>query len=273
MKIASNTLVLSIVTALLVPHVAFALEDDPNRGPAASTKPAPSLRVEPQALCTKLGDVTGPVSSETASRFKKLDENFGNRNDKVVDHASKVETRIAEQRAKADAKRQEHFSNIDSKATTTQKQAVTAFQTAIKDAVAKRRAAVDAANTAYKQAVLVTLKQRQTQLRTAAAAYQTSVTTAVNRAKASCTAGAKPAVVRETLQAGLKAARQRLETARKAAIKVGNQGTLKATRKAAIDKANADFKASVQQALTTLKVALKTPSPSPSISPDASSSE
>jgi hypothetical protein len=52
-----------------------------------------------------------------------------------------------------------------------------------------------------------------------------------------------------------------------------NLDTAKSTRKAAITKANADFKAAMQAALTALKAALGTSgSPEPSASPKVSAS-
>jgi len=95
---------------------------------------------------------------------------------------------------------------------------------------------------------------------------------ALASAKSSCAAGTAPATVRTNLKAALDVARANLETARKSVEKVGpNLDTLKAARKAAVDKANADFKAAVQAALAKLKAALGvTASNSPEASPSSS---
>ena len=116
-------------------------------------------------------------------------------------------------------------------------------------------------------ALLAIVSARQTQLKTAAATYQSAVVAAIAAAKASCSAGVAPATVRATFIASLTTARTALEAARKNIDKSTGVDALKATRKAAVDQAIADFKASVQAALVVLKAALPSPSATPDTTP------
>jgi hypothetical protein len=239
------------------------------------TPEADHPKVAPVAFCSKFTDATGQVSGDTTSRFNELQANFAKRGDKINTEFKGLSQKITDNRGDWDKKRADNFAKLEAKATTTeQKAAVTTFEAAIKDAVTKRRAAVDAADTTFHNGLLSAVTARQAQLKSAAATYQAAVAAALAAAKASCAAGTSPDTVRKNLQTALQAAHAKLETARASADKVGpNLDTLKAARKAAVEKANADYKAAIQSALATFKAALKaahpssSPEPSPSTTP------
>lgn len=276
MPTASKRFLLAAVAAvMLVPNLALAengegdLKDTPK--PSASATPKPE-RIEAAAMCTRIGEVTGRVGKDTGERFQKLSDDFAERGAKISGHFDDVNKKLTEKHTSADAAREQRFASLLQKAQNdAQKQAILTFQSEVKAAVTAHRAAITAANTAFKKGVTDAVTQRQTQLKTAAAAYRTAVTAALNQAKASCAAGTSPSVVRDRLKTALNTAKLNLETARKNAEKVKpNLDPLKAARKAAIDKANADLKAAIQAALTKLKAALVASQPSASPEPSES---
>ncbi|HEY6737032.1 MAG TPA: hypothetical protein VI322_04935 [Candidatus Saccharimonadia bacterium] len=231
----------------------------------ASPSGSPRVRIEGAMFCNRFTDATGGVSSDLANRFNQLQTQFQQRGDKIKGDFKTVTDTQTNNRSKADAGLAAKFAELEVKATTDdQKAAVTEFEAAIKAAVAARRAAVDAADNTFKQGLLDANATRQAALKAAAADYRAAVQAALDAAKASCAAGTSPATVRDTLKSALDAARAKLEAARKAAGKGDtNLDALKAARKAAVDKANADFRAAVKAALTKLRAALGTATPSP----------
>lgn len=280
MPTISKRLLLSLLaTSLLVPSLTFAQNGQDDN--AAEITPSPSAtpkveRIESAEFCAKAADIIKNVGDDTAGRFDKLNNDFTQRGSKISANFSDIDRKLAEKHAQSDTSRDQRFASLLEKAqTNAQKQAILTFQTEVNTAVANHRAALAAANTAYKQGVIAAVTQRQTQFKAAAATYRTAVTTALNRAKASCAAGTSPKVVRDRLRVALNAAKQNLEASRKS-IESGrtNLEPLKAARKAAIDKANANFKTALKLALVKLKAALgadqASSSPKPSKSPEAS---
>lgn len=267
MRTLSRYLIITTAATLLIPSFALARNGSEN-----SPNPSASPRVAAGQICTKIGDITGKVSTDTNDRFTQLGNDFAARDANVNQKAADVSAKIAASRAQWDAKRLQDFAKLEAKATNAaQKQDILNFETAVKAAVATRRAAVDAADAAFKNGVLAAINARQTQLKTAATTYKNAVASALAAAKASCAVGTSPEAVRTNLQNALKTARANLETARAAVSKVGpNVDTLKATRKAAVLKADTDFKAAVQAALAALKTALGADKPSASASPSPS---
>jgi deoxyribodipyrimidine photolyase len=268
----SRLIITALAGSLLVP--ALALAEDGRHSDDASPTPAASPRVEGALFCLRFADATGDLRTNTNDQFTKVQTNLTTRKQKVDSDFAELKTKLAQSRSTSDQKLTDKFADLEAKATTdTQKQAVAAFKTAVLKAVADRRATVDAANEAYHQAVLTAAGSRQTTLQTASTTYKTAVANALAAAQASCTAGVAPATVRANLKTALTNARTALEAARMNSEKVGpNLDGAKATRKAAIEKANADFKTAVQSALTTLKAALgvatsASKSPEPTASP------
>lgn len=226
-------------------------------------------------FCARFTDATGGVNTDVTKRFNELQTQFGKRGDKIKSDFKTVTDTQNANRDKADGALKSKFTDLKSKATTAeQKQAVADFEAAVSSAVTARRAAVDAANAAFKQGLLDTNSTRQTALKQAATTYKTAVAAAIAAAKTSCAAGTDPQTVRNTLKTALEDAKAKLEAARQAVGKNDtNLDALKATRKAAVDKANADFKAAIKAALDKLKAALGATgdaTPSPSSSPETS---
>ncbi len=245
----SRLLIGLTATTLLVPSLALA-QDDPT--------PSVSPRVESAHFCGRFTEATADLSTGTTSRFKQLQDNVVQHDTKLKDDFASLKTKQTSGRQTADHNLQDRLAKLDAQATTTaQKTAIADFKTAILAAVTTRRAAFDTAGTTFHTGLAAVLSARQTALKTAATTYRAAVASALAAAKASCLAGTSPATVRTTLRAALKTAQTNLQTTRASMDKLGpDVRTLTAAHRAAIAKANADFKTTVQTALAKLKAAL-----------------
>lgn len=272
--VSKRLLFAAVAAVMLVPNMALAQEgEEPTSTPKPTVTATPEPeQVETTALCTKIGVIAGRLGEDTNTHFQKLSDGFSNRGDKISHHFNEVNQKLADKRYGADAAREQRFASLVQKAQNDgQKQAILTFQSEVKAAVTTHRSAISDANAAFKQGVIDAVTQRQSQLKAAAAAYRTAVTAALAQAKASCVAGTAPSTVRNRLAAALNTAKANLDTARKNAEKVKpGLDSLKATRKAAIEQANASFKAAIQSALTKLKAVLAASQPSATPKPSES---
>jgi hypothetical protein len=268
----SKLLLLLSAGLLLSPVTVMAQEsNEPEHSPEVHALPSSTPHVEAGQFCIQFSEATRSVSGDTTDHFTKLQDNFNQRADKVKSGFNAATTKIAGERKHNDDQLSANFGKLDAKAATdTQKAAVATFKASVTQAVTTRRTAVDAANKAFQQGVQASVTGRQAQLKTAAATYKTAVSAALANAKSSCAAGVAPATVRTNLQTALAKARTNLENARKNAEKVGSSlDALKATRKAAVEKANADFKTAMKGALDQLKATLGVKASSPEPSPES----
>ncbi len=251
--------------------------------PIASPRPTPSPKFNlptpsplslpggtpsPQKFCTMFTSVNSTIGDTTTNRYNQLKSDFSGQSGQIKASMAKLEQSLTGARNAADSKRKQDFDALTAKAATpAEQQAIAAFETTVNQAITTERAAVDAADQAFEQGLLSDLSTDQTDLSTAAANYKAAVSAALSAAQASCAAGTDPATVRQTLQTALQTARTNFENALKTAVTSSPDiSTLKATRQAAVNAANTAFKATVQQALATLKAALGTsssPTPTP----------
>jgi hypothetical protein len=208
-------------------------------------------------FCTRLNDVDSKIAGEENKRIDNYNTKRGKSDTSLAQHQTDRATKLAAARAKADAERQARFAKLEAKATTAdQKAAVTAFEATVNQAVLTRRAAVDAADAAFHAAVDAATKTRRSQIDAAVSTYKSAIASAQSQAKISCAAGTDPATVRQTFATAAAAARANLKTSVQNADKVKDQLTaLNATRKTAVEAAQAAFKATVAQAAITLKAA------------------
>ena len=85
---------------------------------------------------------------------------------------------------------------------------------------------------------------------------------ALDKSKSDCAAGTDPAAIRETLRAALDAAKTKLRSDLQAVEKLGDATkALIETRRAAHDKAMADFKIALDKAKADLRVAFPKDAP------------
>ena len=253
-----------------LPSGVVSADDNSGRRTFRANTPSPSASASPKVeggkFCQRYTEVTGSVGTDLTKNFNDLQSKFQQRGDKIkTDFKSVFDTQTTN-RTKADDALKAKFASLEAKASTdVQKQAVKNFETAVQAAVTARRAAVDAANATFRQGLLDANSTRVATLKQAATDYRAAVQAALAAAKASCAAGADSQTVRNTLKSALDAAKAKLDAARDAAGKGdANLDALKSTRKAAVDRANADFRTAIKAALDKLKSVLGTSTPIPS---------
>lgn len=206
-------------------------------------------------LCTQVGVHLTAMDGMFAEAKTKLE---ARRLAVAADLAVRAKThddRLAEVRANADASLYSRVDGLeDSADTDAKKQALVQFQASVAAAVSARRTAIDAANDTFRAGLKAAIASRKAAVNAAVQTYVNSVHAALLKAKTSCASGTASMTVRQTLLASLQAAREKLQADVQAAAKAGTEvQPLIDARKEAHVKAEADFKASLDQAKVTLK--------------------
>lgn len=242
---------LSLGIMLISPAATFALDKPQNDG-AHSAAPKTS------DFCTKLASDQGKYTSELNGRVAKASDALQGRNEKWSTVWANVDSKVTEDRQKADTERQADFAKLQAKATTSsEQQAVQAYETAVNNAVSTRRAAYDSAREAFRNGVETIVSGRQSTIAGQLNSFETAVNTAFQNAQASCASNPSDGpAIRATLMAALKSARENYTSDRKGDATVGSQiQQLIATRDAAFKAANQTFQNSMTAAAQTLKAA------------------
>jgi hypothetical protein len=245
MKTLSNKLIaaISLISLLALPLSAQAV--------ASSPKPV-------TGFCASYSVSEAKLNTDISTNTAKLNQGRTDRASKLTQQREDADAKVTADRTKWDGSRADQFAQLEAKATTvTQKQAVTAFETAVKAAVAIRRSAVDQARTIFRQAEDAAIASRQSQVDGYLSTFKAAVASADAQIQASCNAGTSSPQVRSTFVAAVKAARSSYHTSVVGVTNLNGPVTvLAATRRAAVDSADAAFKTTIQQAGTTLKAVL-----------------
>ncbi len=210
-------------------------------------------------ICGRIESTTTDLSA----KFSQLEKTRLEKRTEVLEkvRARKLEqnSKIAKHRTDMLAKWEEKLKEITADATTDeQKTALAEFRVLVKTAMDVRKTAVDAAMLDYRTDLEALVASRQEQLRSATTAFRTSVTAAIAKAKADCAAGVLPEIIRQTLIASIKTAREKLQTEMKALDPNGpTVRELVQTRNESVRKANQTFKETVQTGKEELKQAFK----------------
>lgn len=224
--------------------------------PAAGASFCTNIDKATAQIQTRLTEVDAQVAAFGSERKVAKTERWDSQNDK-----------LGEKRDTANTNRNAGYDKLYAKASTTEQTAAAdTFKATVEAAVTTRKAAVDAAVQAYRDGIDTAIANFSTNLSTAHTTFKSSVDAAIAKAKADCAAGVDSVTVRSTLSSSIKAAQDMFKASREGLRSSKpiqtTQKELAATRKAAIDKAIADFKTTVQTASTALKAAFpKTTTP------------
>lgn len=216
-------------------------------------------------FCTRLDNATTKLDNNLADRAKKLSNKRMERDARLEKNRSARDEKIAQHKTDADKKRAEHYAKMQTKVKNpAQDQALANFQAAISAAVSARKAAFDAARTTFRAGMDAALATRKTAIDGAINTFQAALEAAKTQAKTDCANGVDPATAKATFQATVKAAREKLAADRKAVENISaSVKDLVNARRAAMDKARADFKAATEKARKDLKAALAAAKTSP----------
>ena len=209
-------------------------------------------------FCTTLPSKAAAITAQLTNLSNKVSQAWSQQDQKIAADELKVDQDVAADRAKADSDRAADFTKLEAKATTTaEQQAVKTYEAAVLSAVTTRRSAYDAARQAFRTGLKNAIAARRSTITSQLTAFQDSANAALGTAEASCSSDpSNGAVIRTTLQASLKSARETFQGDRKDDPTVGSQvQQLAATRKAAFTAADQALQASLSAARQALEQA------------------
>lgn len=209
----------------------------------------------PKGFCTRVNEFTSRIDERITDREAKLQAKRQERANNLVEQKNKRDTLRSKNRVGRDENRQEHYTKLESRATTdAQKQAVVVFKTTVEAAVSARKAVVDNAIKAFRQSVDQSIASRKSAVDGAINTFKNAKIAAVEKAKADCAARVDPRTVRETFRTNMKAAQDKFKSDRQAIETLKDTfEPIRTARKQAVEKAIADFKMIMEKARTDLK--------------------
>lgn len=243
-----------MLAGLLAPSVLFA------QGVSGGQTDTRRAAVGAQA-CAALSERTAQFSKKMAERKAKVAEQRAKTASSIGTKQGNGSGALDSNRSDWDANHAKQYAALDARATTdAQKAAVASFKTTMDAAVTTRRSAIDGAVSTFRTGLSSLVTSRQSSADTAMATYETAVNAAIAKANTDCTAGVDGKTVRDTLTTSIKAARDAFQASRKPDTDLSGTGAqaLNAARKASVDKAVADFRATAEAARATLKTAFGT---------------
>ncbi|MEJ0021898.1 MAG: hypothetical protein WDN47_05000 [Candidatus Doudnabacteria bacterium] len=210
-------------------------------------------------FCSRINSTSSTLNNLVA----KLQNNRGKFRSQMLQSLSNRITSRASSVAKIRASAKGNFAadiaKLNAKATTdAQKAAVASFQVSVQAAQTTRQQAIQAAISAYMTAVQQEITNRENTVQTAATTFQSAVTAALAKAKSDCASKVDSPTARATFAASISSANTTFK-ASVTGLATGQLIALAQTRDNAIQAANQAFRASLQQAVVTLKAAFATP--------------
>jgi hypothetical protein len=245
----------ALIASFVIPQISFATTTPPGdrrEGGPGSDRQMQKPEGNGGNFCARINE----FGSKVENRFGMMKKGPGMNQGKPGEMRNALDTQRKEHMQKVADIRKENFGRLEKIATSTDKRvAVDKFQGAINTAVDVRKAAFDAALSAYRKGMDDAQAKRQAAIEKLITDQKARIEAAVSKAKADCAAGIDPQTVRSTFEASLKAAKEAFMTERMKIEKLPmDLKPLIDTRKAAIDKAQADFKAALLKAKEDLKL-------------------
>jgi hypothetical protein len=209
-----------------------------------------------QAVGQASGNFCAKLTTEQGIRMGKMKDSRY----KLKDPAdiSRKDTKLASLRSEADAKRQNHFEELNKKYTTeTQKQAIDTYKATIQNAVIQRREAIDKIRQDFRTKLAELSAEHQTKLRDAENELITAVGSAMNKATNACRSAESTDVIKAEFVASITSAKAKFVES-KNSLGVGNSNVSKAVadRDSALDEAYKNFRVTAERARAELKAQL-----------------
>jgi hypothetical protein len=252
------------VVALLVPS--FALAENPwikAKERAEAVKERMETRQEERAekrndtFCERFTDQSKKISDRITERAGRIENRITSREDRYSERRENRDAKLSEKRSAQDERYSERYASLEATADTdAEKKAVVVFRKAMDAALDVRREVVDDALEAFRTGVDAAITGRKSSMENTLKTFESSVDAAIASAKSACESGTDPATVRENFRESLESAREKLKNDRSNMETVGQKvKALAETKKTALAKALADFKAAAEKARTELKTA------------------
>ena len=211
-----------------------------------------------KGFCSRISELTLKVDQRINDREAKLEKKHQENLDKFAVNKSERNAKKEEGKDKRDANRQEHYSALEAKATTdAQKQALAVFESTVEAAITARQTTIDATIASFQADIKRAMDNRKVAVDAAVSEFKNAEDLAIDKAISDCASGIDQKTVRATFIASMKTARDKFQSNKQAIEKLrASFEPLRATRKAAIDKAIQDFKIAIEGAKNELKIAL-----------------
>lgn len=208
-----------------------------------------------QNVCDRIAQFSENLNQKASGEENRIKTR---QQERLTNWENKTETadgKMAQLRSQWEANRQEQFQKLEGAAKTDdQKKAVNAFEETVKAAVATRQAAVDKAVEAFRAGVKSAIQTRQGQVDSIVSDSASARKAALDKAQADCSAGEDAATVRADFQAAMKNSRTQMQDDRQNVTKISaTVQNLIQTRQKAVKDALDTFKATMEQARTSLK--------------------
>ena len=184
---------------------------------------------------------------------------------KITTNRQEAIDRLFAARALADANRKEAYNKLSAQATTTsQKQALNTFKSAVEAAVKARKTAVDNALKTYQEGVLTLANSRNDASLALLTKLRNDIKAAFAQAKADCAAGKDTQMIKTNLLSSMRTAREQFTAERQKTNDLKSQlEALKSARNTAIRNAMQEFKQALERAKQDLKAAFNTATSTP----------
>lgn len=217
-----------------------------------------AAKPEGGSFCSRVDQLRASAMKQHDGLRKQLDASRAKQLTDVESKKKENDTHVAGLAKSVDAQRDQQIAKLAEKAVEpAKKTALATFQRAVATAVSARRAAVKSSNDTYRLGLKDAIAKRKASADAMLKTYQDAVLAAASKAKADCAAKVDPAVARETFLGATKAAKDKLQSDRKILERMEEAvAPLVSVRRAAHEKALADFKVAMERARADLKVVL-----------------
>lgn len=218
-----------------------------------------------EAFCARFTEKTGNKTERMDDRAGNVSDRVMNRGERRTDRRDNRDDTLSEKRDNQDDRRSDLYTKLEGRADTDEeKAAVAEFKATVDKAVEDRRSAIDKAISDFRTGVDASVDTRNSSVKDTHSAFKQAVDAAVAQAKSDCESGKSPEEVRSAYEAAMKAARENRNEDKQVIDKIGDDiKKLAETRKAAVEKALADFKATVEAAKEKLKSVMGSDSEEP----------
>jgi hypothetical protein len=247
---------------LLLPTAGVAALKAQNTATTNSSNNSPAT-TKTSPFCSGLSSKAANINSNLNNLVNKAEQTWVANSQKLTQLWQTVDQKVASDRQNAANVRTQNFSELMNLAkTSTEQQAVQAYETAVNNAVNTRQTAYDSARATFRNAVEAAIGTRQSTISTQFRSFNTSVNSALQVAESSCSTNPGSGdTVRTTLSVALSSARSTFSSERKSDTTVNSQiQQLAGTRDSAFKTADQIFQTSMNTAATNLKQAFSSSS-------------
>lgn len=218
----------------------------------SATKP------EGGSFCARVDQLRASALKQHDGLRKQLDSSRAKQVAELDSKKKENDTYVTGLTKTVDTQRDQQITKLAEKAKDpAKKTALSTFQRAVAAAVSARRMAITASNNAYRLSLKDAIAKRKASADVMLKTYQDAVLAASSKAKSDCATKVDPAVARETFLSAIKTAKDKLQGDKKILERLEETiAPLISVRRAAHEKALADFKVAMEKARADLKVVL-----------------